>query len=125
MYGRKTKSNENVGVINLKAKIKLELVDNFGCQRTRSLIMILIVNDRFLNKWYRSVIIDGDKFEYISNRDRFYNDVYNFITDRETIIKRGEESLKDIIKDKLKENKIEEIERLLKEFKPIEIEVEK
>ena len=42
---------------------------------------------------------------------------------RNQIIVKGEEFLKDILKDKLKENKVEEIEKMIKNFKPIEIEV--
>lgn len=107
----------------MKAKIRLELTDNYGYQRTRNLVMILVLNNGFLNSNYRNVIIDGDKIEYISNRDRFYDEVYNFITNEDQIIVKGEEFLKDILKDKLKENKVEEIEKMIKNFKPIEIEV--
>lgn len=88
--------------------------------------MVLEIKDKpFSSSYHRYVIIDGSKFEYItsSSKDNFYNDVYNFITDESQIIKKGEELLKDILKDKLKENKIEVIEKMIRDFKPIEIEV--
>ncbi len=110
----------------MKAKIKLKLTAIYDCQRSRNLEMILEIKDKpFSSSHHRYIIIDGSKFEYITSasKDNFYNDVYNFITDKNQIIKMGEELLKDILKDKLKENKIEVIEKLIKDFKPIEIEV--
>lgn len=110
----------------MKAKIKLRLTNEYSYQNIRDLIMFIELKDKpFTSSYHEYKVIDGSKLEYISNisKDKFYNDVYNFITNEEQIIKKGKEFLKDILKNKSIEQKKEEIEKLLKNFKPIEIEV--
>ncbi len=64
------------------------------------------------------------------SENMFYSKVLDFISDKNNIIKVGEDKVKGILKEKIKnaefENKEKEVQKLLKQLNenPIEIEVE-
>lgn len=108
---------------NLKAKIKLELQKQRSFIGNLSLVMLIKLNGEFGYN-HKKTILSNDEFKFMSNCENFYDVLYDFITDNEQIIKKGEEFMKDILKDKLKNQKRKDIEKILENFKPIEIEVE-
>lgn len=99
----------------MKAKIKLRLRDR---EYLTNLEMLIKLDGDFSYK-YKKTLISSDEF-YDND---FYNEVYKFATNKEKIIEKGEEFLKEILNSELSERGIEEVKKMIKNFEPIEIEV--
>lgn len=109
----------------MKVKFVLELVDNNDFQKTKSLQMKILLPTEalFSEKIYQKIIIKGDIMEYIANPNYFYDDVYDFINDTEEIINEGKKFMNEIIKTQLRENRKNETENILKNMRPIEVDI--
>lgn len=106
----------------MKAKIKFELKQRRDCIHNTSLVMLIKLNGEFFYNYERTIFSnDSNRFRFYG--DDFYDEVYKFITNKEKVIEKGKEFVKNILEDKLKLQNEEEIEKLVMSFKPIEIEV--
>jgi hypothetical protein len=103
----------------MKAKLKLYMYTEALCMQ------IKLENEKFYG-YERNIISRWNKSE-----DMFYDEVLNFISDKNNIIKVGEDKVKGILEEKIKnaefKNKEKEVRKLLKQLNenPIEVEVEK
>lgn len=107
----------------MKAKIKLKLKDYPVCPYLK--MYIKLENEHFYNHNYLVMNIMERRFE---SREEFINELYDFLSNKETIIITAQEVVKNILKDKLISintySKETEIRKILKELKkPIEIEI--
>lgn len=107
----------------MKAKIKFELKQRRDCVHNTSLVMLIKLDGEFFYNYERTIFSnDSNRFRFYG--DDFYDEVYKFITNKEKIIEKGKEFVESILKDKIEQQSREGIEKLVMNFKPIEIEVE-
>lgn len=106
----------------MKAKIKLELQKQRSYINDISLVMLIKLEGEFFYN-YEQIILNNDANRFRFYGDDFYEEVYKFVANKERIIEKGREFVEGILKDKLKKQSKEEIEKLVMNFKPIEIEV--
>ena len=106
----------------MKAKIKLKLKQQRDYIYNTSLVMLIKLNGEFFYNYERTIFSnDSNRFRFYG--DDFYEEVQNFVTNKEKIIEKGKEFVESILKDKIEQQSREDIEKLVMNFKPIEIEV--